>query len=62
MEYDLGNFDEQTCNLEPLPNPFRPKMSPMSTVLTKQGYIDLNLSYRAKPARTSRMLPTVWYT
>jgi transposase InsO family protein len=32
MEYDLGYFDEQTCKLEPLPNPFGPKVLPMSSV------------------------------
>lgn len=32
MEYDLGYFDEQTCKLEPLPNPFGPKVLPMSPV------------------------------
>ena len=32
MDYDLGYFDEQTCKLEPLPNPFGPKVLPMSPV------------------------------
>ncbi|WP_207386025.1 hypothetical protein [Legionella gresilensis] len=32
MQYDLGYFDEQTCNLQPLSNPFGPKVSPMSPV------------------------------
>lgn len=32
MEYDLGYFDEQTCKLEPLDNPFGPKVLPMSPV------------------------------
>ena len=30
MHYDLGYFDDQTCGLEPLQNPFGPKVSPMS--------------------------------
>nr|CAD6436622.1 transposase [Rhizobium sp. Q54] len=30
MEYDLGYFDDETCRLEPLPNPFGPKVLPMS--------------------------------
>jgi putative transposase len=30
MEYDLGYFDHETCRLEPLPNPFGPKVLPMS--------------------------------
>lgn len=32
MQYDLGYFDEQTCKLEPLGNPFGPKVLPMSSV------------------------------
>lgn len=29
-DYDLGYFDDETCRLEPLDNPFRPKVLPMS--------------------------------
>jgi len=32
MQYDLGYFDEETCKLEPLENPFGPKVLPMSPV------------------------------
>lgn len=32
MNYDLGYFDEQTCKLEPLENPFGAKVLPMSSV------------------------------
>ena len=32
MHYDLGYFDHQTCRLEPLDNPFGPKVLPMSPV------------------------------
>jgi putative transposase len=32
MQYDLGYFDEETCKLEPLENPFGPKVLPMSSV------------------------------
>lgn len=32
MGYDLGYFDEQTCKLEPLENPFGAKVLPMSSV------------------------------
>lgn len=32
MDYDLGYFDEHTYNLEPLENPFGPKVLPMSPV------------------------------
>jgi putative transposase len=30
MRYDLGYFDDETCRLEPIDNPFRPKVLPMS--------------------------------
>jgi hypothetical protein len=29
MDYDLGYFDNETCRLEPLQNPFGPKVLPM---------------------------------
>ncbi len=32
MDYDLGYFDEESCRLEPLTNPFGPKVLPMSPV------------------------------
>lgn len=32
MDYDLGYFDEHSCKLEPLDNPFGPKVLPMSSV------------------------------
>jgi len=31
MRYDLGYFDDETCRLEPIDNPFAPKLSPMSS-------------------------------
>jgi putative transposase len=30
MRYDLGHFDDETCPLEPIDNPFAPKLLPMS--------------------------------
>ena len=30
MDYDLGYFDDETCRLEPIENPFSPKLLPMS--------------------------------
>jgi putative transposase len=30
MTYDLGYFDDETCRLEPIENPFSPKVLPMS--------------------------------
>ena len=34
MDYDLGYFDD-TCRLEPIENPFGPKVLPMSPEWTK---------------------------
>jgi putative transposase len=31
MRYDLGYFDDETCRLEPIENPFQPKVLPMSS-------------------------------
>ena len=28
--YDLGHFDDETCRLEPIENPFGPTVLPMS--------------------------------
>jgi putative transposase len=30
MDYDLGYFDDETCRLEPIDNPFGPSLLPMS--------------------------------
>jgi putative transposase len=32
MDYDRGYFDDETCRLEPLENPFGAKVLPMSPV------------------------------
>ena len=29
MQYDLGYFDDETCRLEPIEDPFGPRLSPM---------------------------------
>jgi putative transposase len=29
MQYDLGYFDDETCRLEPIENPFGPKVLPI---------------------------------
>ena len=30
MDHDLGYFDDESCRLEPIDNPFSPKVLPMS--------------------------------
>jgi len=32
MQFDLGYFDEDECRVEPIDNPFAPKVLPMSSV------------------------------
>ncbi len=34
MQFDLGYFDHETCRMEPVDNPFRTKVLPMSPVYT----------------------------
>jgi hypothetical protein len=29
MQYDLGYFDDETCRLEPIENPFGPRLLPV---------------------------------
>jgi putative transposase len=29
-DYDLGYFDDETCRLAPIDNPFKPRVLPMS--------------------------------
>ena len=36
-EYGLGYFDDETCRLEPIDNPFAAKMLPMSPEWTKKN-------------------------
>jgi putative transposase len=32
MDYDLGYFDDEGCRVEPIENPFGPKVLPMCSV------------------------------
>jgi putative transposase len=32
MHYDLGYFDDEACRLEPIENPFGPRVLPMCSV------------------------------
>jgi hypothetical protein len=36
MEYDLRYFDDETCRLEPIEDPFGPRLSPMSPEWTER--------------------------
>ena len=44
-QYDLGYFDDETCRLEPMENPFGPKLLPIRSEWTEEnwsGRVDLN--------------------
>ena len=49
MHYDLGYFDDETCRLEPIENPFGPTVLPMSPEWTAWDWRrrpDLNRGWR----------------
>ena len=57
MQYDLGYFDDETCRLEAIENPFGPKVLPICperTILVWSGRPDLN---RRPPAPKAGALP-----
>jgi hypothetical protein len=58
MHYDLGFFDHETCPLEPVDNPFEPKVLPMSPVqtVTYATGIDLRETGRGDRIRTCDIL------
>jgi hypothetical protein len=41
MRYDLGYFDDQTCRLEPIDNPFTPKVLPMCSAVSVKVVVAL---------------------
>ena len=47
MDYDLGYFDDETCRLEPLENPFGPKV--LDPVVTSES--SCRISEAAREAR-----------
>ena len=59
MDYDLGYFDRETRVLEPLENPFGPKVLPMSQVRCVTHVSGLDPLKLARPERFE--LPTLWF-
>jgi hypothetical protein len=55
MHYDLGYFDDETCRLEPIENPFGPSVLPMPSeyTVTHVPGIDPSKSGRGDWIRTS---------
>jgi len=49
MDYDLGYFDDETCQLEPIDNPFGPKLLPMSPEWTTRKWL-LGLDSNQQPS------------
>ena len=39
MHYDLGNFDDETCRLQPIGNPFGPKVLPLRSEWTTRSWL-----------------------
>ena len=51
MHYDLGYFDDETCRLEPIANPFGPKVLPMCSAVSVKVVVALI----RMPHRSSRL-------
>jgi putative transposase len=47
MQYDLGYFDDETCRLEPIDNPFGPKVFP--------GGVGIRARSETRPGRLPRL-------
>jgi hypothetical protein len=50
--YDLGYFDDEPCRLEPLANPFGPKVLPMSSVSNVTHVSGTDPGFIGAPVRT----------
>jgi hypothetical protein len=50
IHYDLGYFDDETCRLEPIENPFGPKVLPMSPECIVTHVTGIDLKTLARPA------------
>jgi len=55
MQYDLGYFDDETCRLEPIENPFGPKVLLSQLTTSEQARLLEELNYM-KPRGDSRLL------
>jgi putative transposase len=52
MDYDLGYFDDETCRLEPIENPFGPKLLPMSPAVSVKVVVALiRMPHRSSPLK-----------
>ena len=49
MQDDLGYFDDETCRLEPIENPFGPKVLPLSPEWTAGNWL-LRLDSNQQPS------------
>jgi putative transposase len=52
MHYDLGYFDDETCRLEAIENPFGPKLLPMSPIAASG--LPSGVKNRTTPSHTFR--------
>jgi hypothetical protein len=45
MQYDLGYFDDETCRLEPIENPFGPKVLPIPQLVDRSRVTGLKAKF-----------------
>ena len=57
MDYDLGYFDDEECRLEPIENPFSPKVLPMSPERTVTHVPGMDPLGNGAPGRTRTCAP-----
>ena len=55
MHYDLGYFDDETCRLEPIENPFGPKVLPMNPERTVTYVPGMDPKGMASPTGPERL-------
>jgi hypothetical protein len=60
MDYDFGYFDDETCQLEPIDNPFGSKLLPMSPECELSPMSGMDRRFREVTSRvTSQFFDTV---
>jgi len=59
MDYDLGHFDDETCRLEPIENPFGSKVLPVSPECTVTYVTGMDLKGLAPQAGFGTSNPPV---
>jgi hypothetical protein len=60
VHYDLGYFEDEACGLEPIDNPFGPKLLPMCPEWTDDGWLAIRSSRQRREVhlRSRNFLPS----